>query len=279
MEELINKIAQRSSGAVNENDYQKDGLWYCGECNTPKQGRYEMPWGVVTPFVMCECETARAKEIEDKRKARERAERIDRMRRICFQSDANSGRMAQWTFDADNGANPAISTAARKYAENFAEMRKHGKGLLLFGDVGRGKTFAAACIANALIDNERPCYMTNFATLRNVLMGMTKGKQEYIDSLNAYDLLVIDDLAAEADTQYMNEVVYNVVDSRYRSGLPTIVTTNLTAKELKNPADINKARIYSRLLEMCLPVEVVGQDQRKEKLKAEANAYKQMLGL
>lgn len=281
MNDFISGVVKKAneSGRIEKDDYKKDGLWHCGKCHTPKQGRYLMPWGEVTPLIMCECEKAEAERVEAERKQQEKAEAIDRMRRVCFQSNTDSVRMAQWTFDTDNGANPQMTEAAKKYVENFKEMRKSGKGLLLFGEVGRGKTFIAACIANALIDGEYPCYMTNFATLRNTLMGMYEGKQEYIDNLNNYDLLLIDDLAAEADTQYMSEVVYNVIDSRYRSGLPLIVTTNLTAKELKNPADIGKARIYSRLMEMCLPVEVVGQDQRKEKLKNEAGAYKQLLGL
>lgn len=158
-------------------------------------------------------------------------------------------------------------------------MRERGKGLLFFGTVGTGKTFHAACIANALIDKGYPCLVTNFARLVNTLQGMYEGKQQYIDSLNKFDLLVLDDLAAERDTDYMNEIVQNIVDSRYRAGLPTIVTTNLTADELKNPADIRKARTYSRLLEMTFPVEVKGADRRKAKLASDYNEFSDLLGL
>ena len=82
-----------------------------------------------------------------------------------------------------------------------------------------------------------------------------------------YDLLIIDDLAAERNTEYMKEIVTTVIDERYRSGRPLIVTTNMTGQEMKNPADIGTDRILSRLFEMCDPVEVVGIDRRKEKLK------------
>ena len=64
-------------------------------------------------------------------------------------------------------------------------------------------------------------------------------------------LLIIDDFGMERGTEYGLEQVYNVIDSRYRSGKPLIVTTNLTLDSLQNPQDTAHARIYDRLLEMC----------------------------
>jgi DNA replication protein DnaC len=169
--------------------------------------------------------------------------------------------------------------AARRYAINFDEFRKQGKGLLLFGTVGTGKTYAAACIANALIDRGIPVLMTNFARIANTVGGMWEGKQEYYDSLNKFPLLILDDLAAERKTEYMSEIVFNVIDARYRAGLPLIITTNLTSEELKHPSDISYQRTFSRLLEMCLPVEVKGKDKRLERLKADIQPMKDLLGL
>jgi DNA replication protein DnaC len=97
--------------------------------------------------------------------------------------------------------------------------------------------------------------------------------------LSRFQLLTIDDLGVERGTDTMNEMVYAIIDSRYRSGLPLIVTTNTTSAELKNPTDIHKARIYSRLLEMCIPIEVTGCDRRKEKLKSDFSEFKELLGL
>ena len=79
----------------------------------------------------------------------------------------------------------------------------------------------------------------------------------------AIDLLILDDLGAERSTDYALEQVYNIVDSRYRAGLPVIYTTNLTLEELKNPADMRYARIYDRVLEKCFPVEFRGVSRRK----------------
>lgn len=187
--------------------------------------------------------------------------------------------MSGCTFERDDRQNERVSQIARKYADNFDAMLHKGKGLLLYGGVGTGKTFYSACILNAVINHGHPCLLTSFSRLASEIFGIYEGKQEYIDGLNKYALLSIDDLAAERDTEYMNEIVQSVIDSRYRAKLPTIVTTNLTAEELKRPTDVKKQRTYSRLLEMCIPVEVKGKDRRKEKLVDDYADLSDVLGL
>jgi DNA replication protein DnaC len=186
--------------------------------------------------------------------------------------------MQDWTFANDDGEGGQIISIARRYVENFDKMREDGKGLLLFGGVGCGKTYASACIANALIDKGIPCMVTNFARIANTVQG-TFEKQEVYDSFNRYSLLVLDDLAAERKTEYMQEIVFSVIDSRYRAKLPTIVTSNLTAEAIKNPADVAYQRIFSRLLEMCVPIEVKGEDRRRKILKDSFSEYSELLGI
>ena len=117
------------------------------------------------------------------------------------------------------------------------------------GDVGTGKSFFAGCIANALLEQGVPVLMTNFSRILNALSGLySEEKNQYIDSLNQYSLLIIDDLGIERSTEFALEQVFNVIDSRYRSKLPLIVTTNMTLEELKNPQDLTRSRIYDRVL-------------------------------
>lgn len=307
---LIDVLEKKAEINIKSNagDYVLEGLLHCGKCNTPKQTRVEIFGKVRMPMCLCKCEAARVErenrererlELEfDYDKARYRiedkiellawlnrqpykisdrliAERIELMREICFAEDD----MQNWTFANDDRENETIMNAMRKYAANFDTMKEQGKGLILFGTVGTGKTYAAAAIANALIDTGVPVYMTNFAKIANIVSGLFEGRQEYYDSLNRFPLLVIDDLAAERKTEYMSEIVYNVIDSRYRAGLPLIVTTNLTAEELKHPSELGYKRTFSRLLERCLPVKVEGKDKRIEKLKADIQPMKELLGL
>lgn len=256
---------------MKEGDYKKDGIIYCGKCNTPKQTKVA---GVIVNCV-CDCEMEKIKERDKQYIEEQKKERVKKMRDMCFPEK----KMREWTFEKDDGLNSKMTRVAKRYVDNFDEMKLRGKGLLLFGSVGSGKTFIASCIVNALIDKNIPCVMTNFNRLVNTLFGMKEGKQDYLDKLNNVDLLVIDDFASERNTEYMNDIVFNIIDARYRVNLPTIITTNLTSDELKNASDIKRERIYSRLLEMCIPIEYNGVDRRKEKLKKEFDEMSELLGL
>lgn len=266
----------KNSIHINEGDYvDEEGLLVCCKCHTRKQCKVELFGIERTPYCLCKCEAEKRDREEDEYKRREQEAIISDLRKMGFPES----NMAKWTFANDDGQNQKLTNICMNYVKNFAEMRKKGKGLLLFGETGTGKTFYAACIANALIDRGFPCIVTNFVRITNTISGMYEGKQEYLDKLNRFPLLVLDDLASERDTEFMNESIQNIIDGRYRAGLPTIVTTNLTSDEIKHPADISRQRPYSRLLEMCIPVEVKGRDRRREKLKDDYADLKDLLGL
>lgn len=270
----LEKIAKDNIKAE-QGDYIVDGLLYCHNCNTPKQCRVVLFGEERTPPCLCKCRVEQRDREEAERRAIEFRNKIKEYRRIGFPES----EMANWTFENADGSNEKIMTAMKNYVANFEEFRQQGKGLMLFGTVGTGKTFAAACVANALIDKGYPVLMTNFARIANTVSGMFEGKQEYYDSLNRFPLLVLDDLSAERKTEYMQEIVFNVIDSRYRAGLPLIITTNLTNEEIKHPSELAYQRTFSRLLEMCLPVKVEGVDKRVEKLKADYKPMADLLGL
>ena len=182
-----------------------------------------------------------------------------------------------YTFANDNGQNPLLDKA-RAYVENWKEAYKNNTGLLLFGDVGTGKSFFAECIANALLDRDVPVLMTNFPTILNRLTGMfSEDRAAFIASLDEYDLLIIDDLGVERSTDYAMEQMFFVIDSRYRSRRPMIITTNLKLSELKNPPDLAHARIYDRILERCAPILFAGKNFREENAGATKQAAKDIV--
>lgn len=272
LDKIENNAAQHITTAPG--DYlNEDGLLICGVCNTPKQCKIELFGQIRTPFCLCKCQQDQKAKEEEERKKQERAQRIKKLRKMGF-PDAE---MQRCSFTLDDKQNAKITNIAQKYVANFEEIKNRGSGLLLFGDVGSGKTFMAACIANALIDRGFPCLVTNFARLTNTISGMYDGKQKYIDGLNKFDLLVIDDLGSERETEYMGEIVHNIIDSRYRANLPLIITTNLTMDDLRSPTDVRKQRIYSRLLEICIPINVPGADRRLKKGKNEYEYMKNLL--
>lgn len=248
-----------------------DGFLHCGVCHKQVQTEIEVFGQKRTVRCICDCRQKELQAEEERKKHEER----QRQRSICF-SETN---MANWTFKNDDGKNPKLSEAMKNYVNNFTDFKKEGKGLLLFGTVGTGKTYLAACIANCLIDKDYRVLMTNFARLTNQIQGMFDGKQEFIDSFNRYSLLIIDDLGAERKSEFMQEMVFNIIDSRYRSGLPFIITTNLTMDEIKKPQEIGYSRIYDRILERCFPVEVSGISRRRQNVRDTYFDVKEKLGL
>lgn len=273
----INGLAARAAAAVpvEQGDfYNEDGLLCCHKCGTPKQCRIRVFDTERVVSCICKCEAERKAAEERERERVEFEKKCSKYRRMGFSDES----LHEWTFANDDMSNPQLTRAMQNYVEHFAEFRKQGKGLLLYGTVGTGKTYAACEVANALIDKGYPVLVTNFARVVNILQG-TFEKQQYIDSLNNFSLLVVDDLAAESDTENAQKIIWSIVDARYRAGLPMIITTNLSGGELKHPDSLSKERTYSRLLERCHPIEVKGADRRKAMLARDHKDMKNILGM
>lgn len=276
---IINTINARISRQYSEHegDYRdEDGLLMCGKCHSEKECVLTKPDGTTkTVHCACKCSVAQnAREAEEKRK-RARMQYLDSMRRTGF-PDAE---MREWTFAKSDHADQRNENIARKYVANFNAMREQGTGLLLCGQVGTGKSFLAAAIANELINQGTPCLMTNFSRLISRISEKFGGDQKYLDDLNRFDLLIIDDLGAERDSDFTWEKIMNVIDARYRAGLPLIITTNLGSKDFADRGDIRRQRVFSRLKEMCICLEVKGADRRGKKMQDKLQTAKALLGL
>ena len=119
-----------------------------------------------------------------------------------------------------------------------------------------------SCIANELLKQEVMVKMTNFNTIIDDIFPLAD-KTEYINALASYQLLIIDDLGVERNSEYALGIIFSVIDRRIRSGRPLIITTNLPLKEIKNETMLDKRRIYDRILEMCTPMYVGGTSKRE----------------
>lgn len=122
--------------------------------------------------------------------------------------------------------------------------------------------------------------MKNFSQILNDLQagGFKLDRNEYIDQITDATLLILDDFGIERNTEYALEQLYNVINARYLKEKPTIITTNINFSDLeKEQSDIMLGRIYSRIIEMCLPLRIVGRDRRKLIFKDKMNKAKLLL--
>lgn len=236
-----------------------DGCLRCGVCGKRKQLRLNLLGKEHLVGCLCECEQAARKEVEERLRREEALRQLRQRRSLGLREE----RFWGWRFENDNGTNKKM-TIAHKYVENWERMKKENIGLILMGPVGTGKSFMAGCIANALIDQGERVMMTNFSRIFNELTNYQADKNQIVQNLVDYPLLIIDDLGIERHSEFALEQVYNIIDSRYCKMKPLIITTNLSLADMKRKGmDVAYERIYSRILEMCSPVSCCGEDKRE----------------
>lgn len=273
----LEKRAAQNSPRVDDDYIGDDGLLYCGKCHTQKQTKLARWVGSNEEHIVCvpcKCQ----QEAEESRREAEKREReldaIEKLRKNSLMDEKFLSSRFESSGDIPN--NQRQLAIAKRYADKFGELYERNQGLLFWGVPGTGKTHVACCVGNKLMEEFRPVFATSFVKLLE--KPFTKSElSDLIARMNVAQLLILDDLGAERDTDYSLEVVYNVVDSRYRAGKPMIITTNLSLSEMQNEPNIKLKRIYDRIFEVCYPVEFKGVSLRMKSAASRFDDMKKML--
>lgn len=245
----------------------EEGLLCCGVCKKPKEAKIELFGMLKTVPCACACAMGEWERKQAEFKERQRRERVRQLRVNGIQDEGLRGK----TFD-EADMNPQMERC-KYYADNFEEFKAENIGMIFCGTVGSGKTFAAACIANALIDKGIPVLMTSFPRILNA----GYEKNDLVREAQEFDLVIIDDLGTERQSDYALETVYYFLDERYKSGKPIIITTNLSKTDLEKPVGTDYARIYSRVLEMCLVMTFPARNRREAQADEKRQRAKELM--
>jgi len=181
-------------------------------------------------------------------------------------------------FELWNSEDPTLARAKRAVEEFVNLYPESGKGLLLMGAVGTGKTHLAVAGLHALIvDKGARGRFVDFTTLVLEIQMTFDGSgssRDILRPLIAADVLVLDELGAGKVTPWVMDLLYYLVNSRYVHDRLTIFTTNYSdfahIAGQETLTDRVSARIRSRLFEMCRRLELRGGDYRRFRL-AEAS--------
>lgn len=236
----------------------------CKNCGQPVNKKIVLLGKERIVPVACKC---RKEEFQQRKIKDENEEKKNRLNRLMsnslMQGEVLKKSFENWDFTKGSKKMHGI---AFKYTENFNMAKKNNLGLLIYGEPGNGKSYMSFCIANRLLNKGYPVVCTSIDGLLNRIKQSfnrwgSEGENEILNSLVNADLLILDDLGTENKSEWGVSKVYNIIDARYRSNLPLIITTNLTVLELEN---IYGKRTIDRINEMCTFYRNDGPSIRKE---------------
>jgi len=152
----------------------------------------------------------------------------------------------------------------KEYADNFS---LNSESLFLVGQTGIGKTHISLAIAKEV---SAKGYTVAYGSLLNYMRNIERehfnraanNETDTLQILINSDLLILDDLGSEFQTNFSEAALYNILNSRINLGLPTIISSNLSGKDLQQKYN---DRIVSRLLSVYKLLLFVGQDIRQLK--------------
>ena len=169
---------------------------------------------------------------------------------------------------------PSLASAKRRVARLIDEWPMAERGLLLMGPCGAGKTHLAVAALIEIITQGKPgkLLFSNFQELiQQILASIDSEKgpsrSEILEPVLTADLLVLDELGSQKPTQFVQDMLYYIINTRYNENRTTIFTTNYL-DEPRDPKEetletrIGK-RLRSRLYEMAERVIVDADDYRK----------------
>lgn len=229
-------------------------------------GQAKEKWGAL--------DAEEARKVDAERKRQEEADRKAGVECRLAQSGIKKRFLSRTfaNFQTDTAERARAYRLAKDYADNFAARAANGEGLYIEGTFGTGKTHLAAAIAIHLMEQgHEVVFKTADDLLQDIKATFGENEREgkkVLDRVKRCELLVIDDIGKEQATDWSTAQFNSIINDRYESMKPMIITTNFNENDLitvESPKGVGSHRIMailSRLHEMCRLITMSWQDWR-----------------
>lgn len=244
---------------LREDEYIKENTLYCKKCNTPRSTVVEL--FDRTRIVRCICQCEINKMAEEK----EREERTAKLLRLkSIQANSLMGEKYKKvrfedTVVTHNKSFKEAYERCKKYCEVSKEAISKGLGIYLYGSPGCGKTHLTACMANELMSKYTEVIFTNFFEISKDVRGTFSSdnnlnEKDIIDKYKKVEILFIDDLGTESLSKndgdnYLQNLMFEIINARNNNNKSTIFTSNYSLKELITDRKI-EAKTVDRIREL-----------------------------
>lgn len=256
-------------GGLRDDEYLKDGMIYCKNCNT--QRMFVSEDGLFKARCICKCQEEERDKEQQQQKLITQQVKFKKLQSASLLGE----RYHDVTFEkTDLNRNESFITAynrCKKFCENRKIVLDKGYGMYLWGESGSGKTHLMACMVNELTNNYVPCLFTNFFEIAKAIK-KTFGRSlysenEFINQISEIPFLFIDDFGTErvqkaGEDTWLQEKIYDVINKRYNAQKPTVFSSNLSIQDLVEKQGI-MTKTVDRVVEMSNAIiEVQGDSYR-----------------
>lgn len=252
-----------------EDEYLNNGVPYCKKCNT---ARYFVREDFVA-HCKCDCQMEEIRQREEQERQQKLAEHLKDLKDKSLLGE----RYKDATFDSIeiiNEEHQNIINRLKKYCDGFKEHNE-GLGIYLFGSNGSGKTLLTACMLDKLNEQFIECLFTNIHKIKQELLSTDIRRQKtFMQRVATVPVLFLDDFATEVfkkngDDNWVQEIVYDIVNTRYNNMLPIIYTSNCSLKQCLEERGVMQKTI-DRIFESTVQIKL---DLPSYRIRKKENIY------
>lgn len=253
---------------LQDDEYVKDGDIWCLKCDTRRTC-----FGFTKKVrCICTCQKEAMEREEQQRQQTERMRLIESLRKASLLGE----EYMDATFSSTDLYSPeyaVIYARCEKYCQVAKEVLAKGHGIYLYGNKGTGKTHLTACMANELLKKGYPTLFTSMGEISKAIRSTynrqsTETEQDFMARLTNVDFLFIDDFGTERLTKgdedlWLQEKVFDIVNTRYNNRKPMVFTSNYSLMEMMRDRGLSD-KTADRITQKCAIMELKGDSYRKK---------------